>query len=96
MVVLNEELPVNMGVVGLTPPAGLSEDSPGLTAPRTPSASVTEFEAVVAVETKDSVVVVEENKELPLKSVPPLLTSGGRVEVLPSVVSSEWLRTCPR
>lgn len=88
VVLLNEELLLNMGVVGLTPPVGS-------TAPRTPSVSVSVFEAVVAVETKDSVVVVEENEELPLKSVPPLLTSGGRVEVLPSVVSSEWLRTCP-
>lgn len=96
VVLLNEEPLVNMGVVGLTPPAGLSKDSPGLTAPRTPCVSVLEFESVVAVETKDSVVVVKENKELPLKSVPPLLTSGGRVEVLPSVVSSERLRTCPR
>lgn len=83
-------------MVGLTPLAGLSEDSPGLTAARTPSVSVSEFEAVVAVETNDSAVVVEENEEPPLKSAPPLLTSGGRVEVLPSVVSSEWLRTCPR
>lgn len=82
-------------MVGLTPPAGFSEDSPGPTAPRTPSVSVSAFEAVVAVETKDSAVVVEENEELPLTSVPPMLTSGGRVEVLPSVVSSEWLRTCP-
>lgn len=95
MVLLNEELLVNMGVVGLTPPAGFSEDSPGPTAPRTPSVSVSAFEAVAAVETKDSVVVVEENQELRLTSVPPLPTSGGRGEVLLSVVSSEWLRTCP-
>lgn len=95
VVLLNEELLVNMGVVGLSPPAGLSEDSPGSTAPGTPSVSVLEFEAAVSVETKDCVVVVEEKEELPLKSVPPLLTSGGRVTVLPPVVSSEWLRTCP-
>lgn len=58
VLLLNEELLVNTGVVGLTPSAGFSEDSPGSTAPRTPSVSVSAFEAVVAVETKDSVVVV--------------------------------------
>lgn len=49
---------VNVGAVALTPPFVFSEASFGLMPPKTPSVFVLEYEGVVEVEVKTSVVVV--------------------------------------
>lgn len=106
MVVLYEEIllppfvsaPVNVGVVVL-PTSSVFTKSFGLMPPRT--VFVLEYKGVVEVEMKTSlvvVVVVGTGKATFSTEVSTLvsgdrMTSGGCVEVLWCVVSSEWLRT---